>query len=180
MSKKIKQMEMDALKATFKDVRDLVLLNATGLNAQVENQLRLDLRKKKIRLQRVKNSLVRRVFDELGMKLAETWNGPTTVAWGTSSLSELTRELRTIEKKNDKFKLKRALAEGQEVTIEQAEKMPTREEAIGRVISLAMSPARRLVSQILAPAGRIASQIKTLKEKTAEAAESAPAGPPAS
>ncbi|MBV9773726.1 MAG: hypothetical protein JO040_07230, partial [Gemmatimonadetes bacterium] len=85
-------------------------------------------------------------------------------------------------KKNDKIKPKGAIADGQEVTFKQALSMPTKAEAIGRVVSLALSPAARLVSQILAPAGRIAGQVKTLRERTppAEGAGAAPAeGAPA-
>ena len=57
MSKVIKQMQMDALKKDFTGVRDMVLLNIVGLDAIAENQVRLGLRKKGIRLQLVKNSL---------------------------------------------------------------------------------------------------------------------------
>ena len=64
MSKVIKQMQMDALKTTFAGVRDLVLLSLSKVDGVSENKLRLDLRKKKIYLHMVKNSLVRRVFDE--------------------------------------------------------------------------------------------------------------------
>src|SRR5262245_18735680 len=116
MSKQIKQMEMDALAQTFQDVRDMVMLSVKGLNAVQENQIRLGLRKKGIRLKLVKNSLVSRVFTQLGMKLpgrhAEQngkkvktrgyWEGPTTVAWGAGSLAELSKELDAIQKKNDK------------------------------------------------------------------------------
>jgi ribosomal protein L10 len=179
MSKAIKEMEMNALGQTFKEVRDLVLLTASGVNAQTDNQTRLALRKKNIRLQVVKNSLVQRVFSDLGITIKSdaSWMGPTVVAWGGSSLAELSRELEALIKKNDKIKAKAAVADGQEITFSQALKMPTKPEALGRVISLALSPATRLVSQILAPASRIAGQIKTLREQTApaEGAEAAPA-----
>jgi ribosomal protein L10 len=179
MSKVIKQMEMDALKGTFKDVRDLVLLSSTGLGCQVDNQLRLGLRKKNIHLQMVKNSLTRRVFGELGIKLTSPWVGTTVLAWGAGSISELTRELKEVVKKNDKqLKLKVAIAEGAEITIEQAEKRPTREEAIGRIIALALAPAGRLISQIKSPASRVAAQIKVVSEKPPEAPLTpAPAAP---
>jgi large subunit ribosomal protein L10 len=167
MSKQIKQLEMDALKKTFQGVRDMVLLSASGVNAQANNQLRQTLRKKNIHLQVVKNSLTRRVFDELGMKIA-TWEGPTLLAWGAGSLAELSRELDTLLKKNDKIKAKTALAEGQEVPFQTALTMPTRAEASGRVVGLALSPARRLVSQILAPGSQLLSQIMTLRDKAEE------------
>lgn len=174
MSKAIKQMQMNVLKNSFKDVRDLVMLNIVGLNAIDDNKMRLGLRKKGIRLHQVKNSLCRRVFDELGLKVSTAWAGNTTVAWGAGSVAELCKELQTHVKKHEKFiKVKSAVAEGQEVAFDVAIKMPTRAEAIGRVVQLALSPASRLVSQILGPAASVASQIKSLKDKKEEPAPAA-------
>jgi large subunit ribosomal protein L10 len=169
MSKAIKQMQMDALKQTFQDVRDMVLLSVSGVNATAENQMRLGLRKKNIHMQVVKNSLARRVFGELGLQV-KAWESSTTVAWGGTSLAELSRELDALIKKNDKIKVKTALSEGQELPFRRALTMPTKAEAIGRVIALAVGPAQRLVSQMLAPAARVAGQIKTLEEPTEGAA----------
>jgi large subunit ribosomal protein L10 len=168
MSKKIKQMEMNALGQTFQGVRDLVVMSVQGLTSQKDNQMRLSLRKKNIRLQVVKNTLARRVFNELGMNVTNFWEGPTTLAWGSTSLAELSRELDTAFKKNEQVKFKGAVADGQEVTFEQALKMPTRTEALGRVVNLALAPARRLASQILGPAAAVAGQIKSLSEKPPE------------
>jgi large subunit ribosomal protein L10 len=168
MSKRIKQMEMDALKQTFQGVQDMVLLSSTGVNCQADNQMRVGLRKKNIRLQVIKNSLARRVFDEIGIKLANCWEGPTAVAWGATSIAELSRELDGIIKKNDKIKVKTVVAEGQEIPFQKALRMPTRVEAIGKVIALALSPASRIVAQLTAPASRLAGQIKSLGEKKEE------------
>src|SRR4051794_15984771 len=105
MSKQIKQMEMDVIKHTFHDVRDVLVLTIVGVDSQTDNQMRLALRKKKIYMQVVKNSLTRRVFDELGMKVSSCWQGPTTLAWGSNSLSELAREFEGLAKKNKKIVL---------------------------------------------------------------------------
>jgi large subunit ribosomal protein L10 len=174
MSKQIKQMEMDALKRQFQDVRDLVVLTSTKVNAQTDNQLRLGLRKKNIHLQVVKNSLTKRVFDELGIKLSRCWEGPTVLAWGAGSLAELSKELDAIAQKNANIKVKVAVSEGQEIDFRQALAMPTRAEAIARVVGLALAPAARLVSMLQAPGGQIAAQIKTLAERK----EAAPAAVP--
>lgn len=177
MSKAIKQMEMDALKATFQNVRDLVIMSVLGgVDCQMDNQLRNRLRKKSICLQVVKNSLTRRVFDELGLKVAENskfWEGPSIIAWGTASLGELSKaldaELKELVKKHaqlkDRIVIKGAIADGQEVTFAQALKMPTKAEAIGRIVTLVLSPASRLIGQIKAPAARLAAQIKTIAER---------------
>lgn len=180
MAKNIKQMQMESLRQTFGSVKDLVFLTGPGVDSQTDNRMRLELRKKNIRLQVVKNSLARKVFDELGLK-ATKWEGRTVVAWGGTSIAGLAKEIDGWLKKNDKtkdkIKPKGAVTEGQEIDFPTALTMPTREEAIGRVVMLAMSPGRRLAGQIIAPAGLLAGQVKTISEKpeAAPAAEAAPA-----
>src|SRR5947209_11697456 len=100
MSKQIKQMEMDALRDAFQGVRDLVALKVERVDARTDNRVRLDLRKKGIRLHVVKNSLARRVLSEMGLNAEKIWAGPTTLAWGGSSLADLSRELDTALGKN--------------------------------------------------------------------------------
>ena len=177
MSKVIKQMQMDALKKDFNGVRDMVVLNIVGLDAIAENHIRLGLRKKGIRLQQVKNSLARRVFTDMGLAIQSAWEGCTTVAWGAGSVAELSKEIETIVKKHDKkMKVKTAVADGQEVAFAAALKMPTRNEAIGRVVMLALSPARRVAGQIVGPASQVCGQIKGIKDsKKDEPAEAPPA-----
>ena len=183
MSKVIKQMELTAMKKTFDGVRDLIMMKVVGLNAIADNQVRLGLRKKGIHLQMVKNSLARRVFADMGIKLEKCWEGPTTIAWGGNSIAELSRMLDEMIKKGDKvkdkdkIKVKTAVAEGEEVPFAKALTMPTRQEAIADLLGLILSPAMTLASQIGSPGAQIASQIKTISEKPAEA--EAPAAPPA-
>src|SRR5262249_10052189 len=153
-----------------------------------EYTFRAALRKKKVRVQVVKNSLTRKVFGELGIQIGADspyWQLPTALAWGAGSISELSREIDS-ELKHPKngplykskegkpfVRIKGAIADGQPVPFEQALKMPTRAEAIARVVSLALAPAARLVSQIRGPGSMIVGQIKSLKDK--EGAEAAPA-----
>jgi large subunit ribosomal protein L10 len=169
MSKVIKQMQMDSLKDTFKDVRDLVMLNIVGLNAIDDNKIRLGLRKKGIRLHMVKNSLCRRVFSEIGLNVSERWEGSTTIAWGAGGIKELSKELDAIIRKHDKqIKVKIAVAEGQEVPFAKALIMPTRLEAIGEVIAAIMGPAQTIAAQLIGPASQLASQLQTISEKKEE------------
>ena len=58
--------------------------------------------------------LHRKYFVEwLGLTLTQVWEGPTTLAWGAGSIAELSRELDTVFKRNDKVKFKGAVADGQ-------------------------------------------------------------------
>lgn len=175
MSKAIKQLQMDAMKQTFGGVKNMVVLSSTKLGAIAENQLRLSLRKKNIRLHQVKNSLARKVFDEIGIKLGEVWGGSTVFAWGPESVKELSKGLeaafRDHEKKDPKFKekvtVKAAVAEGQQITFAEALRMPTRAEAIGEILSAILAPGGQLAALLTSPGGQLASQIETKTKEPA-------------
>lgn len=178
MSKIIKQMEMDALKKEFSGVKNLVFLSQSKLGAIAENQLRLTLRKKGVRLHQVKNSLARKVFAELGIDQKNLVTGNTVLAWGGESIKQLSKDLESafkdLSKKDPKFNekvtVKGAIAEGTPVTFAEALKMPTREEAIGEVLSAILSPGSALAGLLIGPGGAVASQIETKsKEETAPA-----------
>jgi large subunit ribosomal protein L10 len=187
MSKVIKQMEMDSLRSTFQDVRDAVLLSMKGLDCQLEGALRATLRKKNVRLKMVKNSLTRRVFNELGFRIGDDspiWAGPTTLAWGTNSIAELSRAIDEELKKSknaaaykDKVNVKAALADGEMIRFEEALTRPTREEAIAQIIGMILGPGSAIAGCLTGPASQVASQIQKISEKTEEGtpAEAAPA-----
>lgn len=178
MSKLVKQMQMDALKKTFGDTRDLVLLSISGVNAVAENQARLQLRKKNIRLHTVKNSLAARVFKDMGLNgLEEHLKGPITVAWGSSSIADLSKQIDDWAKKEKKVLPKIAVADGAVVPFETAKKFPTRAQAIGEVIGLILGPGRQIVAQLMGPGGKVAGQIKTIADRPEEAPPAAPAAP---
>ena len=174
MSKQVKQMQMDALAAEFKGVRDMVVLSVSGLTSQADNRIRLDLRKKGIRLRTVKNSLLRRVFGEGQINLPESvWAGPTTLAWGGDSVKGLSQEIDAIarKKENEKLiKVKTAVAEGLPVPFERALTMPTRLEAIGEIVAAILGPASSIAGCLTGPASQLASQIQTISEKKPEEA----------
>jgi large subunit ribosomal protein L10 len=178
MSKLIKQMQMDSLKQTFGETRDMVFLSIKGLPSTQETQLRLSLRKKNIRLHQVKNSLAVRVLKDLGFHgpMDDVFKLPTTIAWGSTSIADLSKTLDDVIKKNVKtITPKGAAADGQMVTFDQAKKFPTRAGALARVAGLILSPAARVAGQIKGPAASVAAQIKTIAEKKDEGAAPAPA-----
>jgi large subunit ribosomal protein L10 len=187
MSKVIKQMEMSSLAQSFQGVRDLVVLSVKGLSGQADHGLRMALRKKNIRLQVVKNSLTRRVFHEMGLRIADDspyWLGPTTMAWGTESAGELGRAI-DAELKNpklaaaykDKVAIKGGIVDGQAIDFNTMKAMPTRAEAIAGVLAAIMGPYNAIVGCLTSPGGQVAGQIQSIAEKAEKKEEAAPAAP---
>jgi large subunit ribosomal protein L10 len=179
MSKLVKNMEYTALEKTFSGVRDLLLITPSKVDSGLDFNFRKQLRDKKVRVQMVKNSLVKRVFEAQGVKLADkNWTGTTLVAWGGDSIKDLSKAvdglIKDIEKKDpktkDKFKVKLAVADGQIVPMAAAMTMPTRLEAIGDIIGMILGPASAIAGCLIGPGGQVASQIATLADRKEEPA----------
>jgi large subunit ribosomal protein L10 len=184
MSKIIKAMELADITRAFQDVRDLVVLTTDRLDSLGEYTLRANLRKKKIRLKTVKNSLCRKVFKELNISIPDdspVWAKQSVIAFGAGSIAELSREIDTElknpknaglykDKGKDKVTIKGAVADGQSVTFEQAKKMPTRQEVISQIVGMLLSPGSQVAGCLVGVGSQIASQVEKISEKTEEAA----------
>ncbi len=175
MSKYVKELMMDQLKSELGDAKSVLILDFKGLDAVSENKLRLDLRKKKIHMRAVKNTLARRVFEGAGIHgLDKFLSGPSVAVWGGDGVAELAKEISSQVKKLKKPEIKGGAVDGVVITSAQVEditKLPSREALIGRVVSLAIAPAQRVVALANAPASGLLGQLKTLAEPAESEAE---------
>jgi large subunit ribosomal protein L10 len=179
MSKYVKELMMNQLRTDLDGSRSLLILDLKGLTGVAENQLRLDLRKKAIRMRALKNTLARRVFDDMGLGgLGKFLEGPSVAVWGGDGVAELAKEISAQVKKHKKPAIKGGVVDGTVIGASQVEeitKLPSREALIARVVALALAPAQRVVALANAPAGAIMSQLKTLSEGAPEEAPAAEA-----
>lgn len=175
MSKIIKQMELDALAARFKGVRDMVLLSTNKIDAALDYNFRKTLREKGIKVMVVKNTLANKVFTDQGVRLEGVWSGTTLIAWGPESIKDLSKtvdaaikDAEKSPKNKEKYKIKTAVADGQPIPMAVAMKMPTRLEAIGEIMGMILGPASEIVAALTGPGGQVASQIATIADKKEE------------
>lgn len=181
MSKKIKELELNALRKTFVGVKSFVILEPVKLDSATEHEFRKKLREKKVSVKLVKNTLVKKVFTENGIQV-DAFSGPTLLIWGTDSIKELAnavdglmKELRKDPKAPAKFKEKTAVADGEVVTLEEAKKRPTRAEAIGGVLAALLGPGSAVAGCLTGPANNIAGILKAIEDKGASGESAAPA-----
>lgn len=178
MSKYMKEIMSNQLKDELGDTRSLLILDFKGLDANSEYQFRKEMREKSIKVRALRNTLARRVLRELGLNgLDKILTGPSVAVWGGAGVAELAKEVSKKVKELKKPEIKGGVVDGTVIGPNQVEditKLPSREELIGRVVQLALSPASRVVSLANAPAAGLAGQIKAIAEKTD--AEAQPAG----
>ena len=182
MSKKVKALEIDALRKAVAGVKDYVVVQPDGPDAAADFNFRRNLRAKKIQAKVVKNSYAKKVFGEMGVALdAGTWAGPTLLCWGGANIKELSNTVdeqvkasKKDPKAPERYKVKTAVADGQPVTLDAAKSMPTREEAIAGVLSAVLAPGANLASCLTAPGADLAGILKAIEDK-APAGDAAPA-----
>ncbi len=172
MSKYVKELMTDQIKADLGGTRSVLIVDFKDLDAVSENKLRLDLRKKKIRIRALKNSLAKRIFGEIGITgLDRFLTGPSVAVWGGEGVAELAKEISDQVKKLKKPEIKGGSVDGVVIGPNQVEaitKLPSREALIARVVALALAPAQRIVALAMAPAASLASQIQSLAEPANE------------
>lgn len=180
MSKYVKELMMDQFAAELGDTRSVLILDLKGLDGVSENRLRLDLRKKKIRMRALKNTLARRVFDRQGMEdLSRYLSGPSVAVWGGEGVAELAKEISEQVKKLKTPEIKGGAVDGVVVgpsQVEEITKLPSRDVLIGQLLGLALGAPRALIGLAGAPASTLLGQLEALADRQGgESASDSPA-----
>jgi large subunit ribosomal protein L10 len=174
MSKYVKELMMDQLRTELDGDRSVLILDLKGLDAITEFQFRRDLRKKSIKMRVLRNSLARRVFEDMGMGgLSRCLEGPSVAVWGGAGVAELAKEISDQVKKLKKPEIKGGAVDGTVITPEQVEditKLPSREVLIGQLLGLLLGPAQQVLSMLNSPASTLIGQLEEFAKKQQEGA----------
>jgi large subunit ribosomal protein L10 len=168
VSKVVKKLLSEELEKTLAGVDEFLILNVGKLGGIESNSMRLGLHEKSIRLRVVKNSLAKRLFRDRGWNSAgQLLEGPSAIAWGSPSIVELAKEITTWSEKLATIEIRGGATSGELLSASQVKdlsKMPSREELIGRVASLALAPAVRVMTLLNSPASRLKGQLASMEE----------------
>jgi large subunit ribosomal protein L10 len=162
MSKTLKSMIMRDYKARItagaEQYPDAMLISIRGLKGIDTTKMRNTLARKNIRVTVIRNSLARKAFE-----------GTNLAAFEDLLSGANAREIVGLVEKMPKIELKGALLDGVlykgKAGVEELSKFPTREEAIAKVVTLIVSPARKLVAQVQGPGSGVAGIIKSIESK---------------
>ncbi len=168
MSKPVKQLIRKDLISRLHGTDSLAVVGFTGVDANDTNRIRGRLIEKEMRMTVVKNSIARQAFSQLGIEPAsDLLDGPCALVYGGESVVNVVRELLDIGREVDNFTVKGALLEGQPFgpdRVEELSNFPTRDEALGRVVSCILSGGSKLSAAMLGPGSALASILKQIEE----------------
>lgn len=183
MSKTVKNMLIEDLRSRLRDVEEVVVVSLGRLDAQKTTALRQALRKKRIQLQLVKNSLAR--LATAGTPLAPAFasgEGMLAVAWGGEDVVDLAKEIDRIAglKDFEGFECRGGALDGTRLgpdDVKQVAKWPSRTEQLSLLSGQISSLAGIIAGQITSAGGALAGQVRSRVEELEKAgdAEDAPA-----
>ncbi|MHC4975089.1 MAG: 50S ribosomal protein L10 [Planctomycetota bacterium] len=170
MSKFVKDLITRDYCEKLEGVEDALVVSIRGIDANTNNELRLGLLEKDIRITVMSNTLAKRAFEDSKLEgLGPVMKGPTALAYGAESVIDVARELVDWAKKVEKLELKGAILDGQlfegDAGVRELSRYPTREEAQAQAVTLILSPGGKLVSSVKGPGSTIASLVKSIEEK---------------
>ena len=173
MSKQIKELIVAEYKRRFDDITDALIVDIRGIDANENNDLRVDLLGKDIHITVLKNSLAKTAFEGSNLEvLTTTISGPSALVFGGNSVVEVARNLVDWAKKVKQLELKAAILDGQlfegPAGVKRLSDFPTKEEAQGTIIQLVLSSAGNLVKATTSPGSNLLGIIKEIKTRLEE------------
>jgi len=176
MSKLVKSMIIREYGERLNGATDAAVLSLRGISANDTTMIRQRLREQDIRVTVVRNALIRKAVEGTPLEaLDPVLEGSCAFAFGAESVVDVARALVGLQKEYEKIELRGASLDGQlfpgEEGVKALSAFPTREEAIGKVVTLALSPGRNLMGQIRGPGSTVAGLVAAIKDKLEDGEE---------
>lgn len=152
------------------ETRDVLLVSIRGVDANANNALRRGLKERDIHITVIRNNLAKKAFaDSTLSALSPLLTGHSALAYGGETVVDVARALVDKAKELEGLELKGAVLDGMlfegEAGVTALSKFPTRDEAIAKVVTVVLSPARNLAGAATSPASNLAGILKTIEEK---------------
>lgn len=171
MSKYVKGMMISAIESRLNGTRDYVVVDLSKLDGNANNAFRMNLRKSGIQLLAVKNALARNALAKSDVEAPkEVFNGPCSIAFGSTDIVELSKEITKWAKQIDAVQIRGGAVDGQSLTadgVKEWSKAKGRQETIAEIVGAIVSQGGLVAGALLGPGGIVAGQIKTKSEEEA-------------
>ena len=168
-----KQKIVDEIKQKFQDANGVVLADYRGLTVSQVTSLRVDLRQAGVEYRVLKNTMVRRAADEIGLEgLDEFLKDPTAIAFSADPVAPA-KILSDYSKKNKNLKIKAGVVEGKVIDSERVKdlaNLPSREVLLAQVLAGMQAPLQGMVNVLQGPIrkfGYALEEVRKLKEAQA-------------
>ncbi len=166
-----KKQAVEEIKQKIQSAKSVVLVKFSGLSVSQDTELRREFRKNNVEYKVLKNTLVRRAFNDLGITdFDEDLNGPTSVAFGSDETGASKVIIDAVKKYENKVAIKSAFVEGGKIDVEGVKalaSMPSKEELIAKMLGSLQAPISNFVGVLSAMPRSLVIALNAIAEKKA-------------
>jgi len=164
-----KEQIVQEMTEKFEKASGVYLMDFTGMDANLTNELRKNFREANVEYRVLKNTLAKLSLNKAGIEgLGEFLVGVNAYAIAYDDPTKPAKILDTKKEFKGKLKLKAALFEGKIVGPEEVgtiAKLPSREELIGQFVGLLQAPMTNFVRAINGVGTNLVQVLKALEEE---------------
>jgi large subunit ribosomal protein L10 len=152
-----------------RSAHSVVAAEYRGLTVADMTSLRVQAREASVRVRVVRNSLARRAFQDTEFEcMSERLIGPLVLAFSEQEPAAAARVMRDFAKSNDKLVIKLAAFGGDVIDGDQIDvlaSLPTRDEALSKLLSVLLAPASKLVRTLAEPHARVVRTLDAVRNQ---------------
>ena len=166
-----KKVVVEDIKERINNSKSVVLVKFTGLTVAEDTELRREFRKNNVEYKVLKNTLIRRAFNDMGVTDFDAdLNGPTSVAFGADETAAAKVIVEAAKKYQDKVSVKSAFVDGGKVDAKgvlELASMPSKEELIAKMLGSMQAPIANFVGVLSAMPRGFVVALNAIAEKKA-------------
>jgi len=163
-----KQQMVQELVEVLKQSKGAVLTNYRGISVVKDTDLRAKLRKAGIEYRVVKNTLLKRAADEVGIVGLDVYlEGPTAIALSNDAVAPA-KTLSAWVKANKLLEIKGGILGGKAISadgVTALADLPSREVMLGRVVGTIQAPLAGLVNVLHGPLRKLAYAVDAVRQQ---------------
>lgn len=164
--KKIEQVDQIAKK--LKEAKSIALLQYQGLNANDINKLRFQVKQNGGQIEVVKNSLIIRALEKIGIKLPQLLTGPTAITYCNQDEVAPLKEIDKINKEKNITSFKYGIYNKKLLSSEEFENfisLPSKTTLLSQFINGLSNPLQRLTYALRFNQTKLVLTLKALSQK---------------
>ena len=167
-----KKQVVEDIKEKIQNAKSVVFVKFEGLSVSEDTELRREFRKNNVEYKVLKNTLIRRAFNDLGVTaFDEDLNGPTSVAFGLDETGAAKVIIGAVKKYENKVSVKSAYVDGGRVDVNGVKAlaaMPSKEELIAKMLGSMQAPLTKFVGVLNAMPRSLVIALNAIAEKKAQ------------
>ena len=167
-----KKLVVEDIKSKIQTAKSVVFVKFVGLTVAEDTELRKEFRKNNVEYKVLKNTLIKRAFNDLGItSFDDDLNGPTSVAFGADETAAAKVIVEAAKKYENKVAVKCAYVENEKIDengVKALAAMPSKEELIAKMLGSLQAPITNFVGVLSAMPSSLVIALNAVAEKKAQ------------